>query len=168
MLIVFEGCDKTGKTTLAKLSSQILRIPYFKRKGPDKLNEGHPLRCFYELDYLAQMINDTNMDLILDRGWLSEIVYGKVFNRKILEKEMREIDNKLKNNAIIFLITADKYTIKDRLKKKKEDIDFLTNIEVQREYMKEIRTMKCINYLINNNNSKDINNVVEEILSVLK
>lgn len=67
MIIICEGMDNTGKTTLAKRLSVSLGIPYHYRTRPRNLEEA------------AQQIRDTPRECVVDR-WapISEPIYGPI------------------------------------------------------------------------------------------
>ncbi len=67
-LIIVEGCDKTGKTTLVKEIQ--------KRFGGEVIKKGNPDGDAY-IDYIATIARlTTDKFYIFDRFYLSELVYG--------------------------------------------------------------------------------------------
>lgn len=66
MHIIIEGCDKTGKTTLANRLSEMLEMPIKKFSAPT----GDPFP-----EYMKFLI-DTKQPHIIDRFYLGENVYG--------------------------------------------------------------------------------------------
>lgn len=73
MLIILEGIDGSGKTTLSKKLSEKYKLPVIKFSYPK--NDEEKNNMF--LQYLKILYNN-NFKLILDRSWISEIVYGNI------------------------------------------------------------------------------------------
>lgn len=96
MILIFEGCDQTGKSTIASSLSMSTGIPLFKfslehEKNPNWLN-----MLEYSNEMLMQLLESRIIDnLILDRFIASEYVYAQVFREgktnlpKIIELEKR-------------------------------------------------------------------------------
>lgn len=72
MIIILEGCDKTGKTTLAKEICSRLGYEYIKISNPE-----------YDAyqEYITHL-NNTNGPTLFDRFHLGELVYGPIFRNK--------------------------------------------------------------------------------------
>lgn len=81
MLIIFEGPDGCGKTTIAKLVSQKLGIPIYRQTRPQLNAETnwHDIYKDRQLNFL-ELMNTLPMDLILDRWYISEMVYSRFVN----------------------------------------------------------------------------------------
>ena len=107
MKIIIEGCDGTGKTTIAKKLAKKYKcdVIHMTSKDPKDFN-------FY-----SQSLRKTNA--IYDRNFLSEMIYPKVFKRngsalteqefKLLLKQARDED------ILIVILTASRYDISTRL-----------------------------------------------------
>jgi hypothetical protein len=85
-VIIFEGPDGVGKTEIARELARRLEIPYFKPRveranwkmgGDSFLNE---LR-YGEIREL-ELVRQTGLSMVKDRGYPSEHVYSKVFGRQ--------------------------------------------------------------------------------------
>lgn len=72
MIIIIEGPDGSGKTTLAKQIADQTKYPIVKRNKPETEEE----RLGMLEDYLQ--IIKSGKNVIFDRCWYSEIVYGTV------------------------------------------------------------------------------------------
>lgn len=85
-LLVIEGCDMIGKSTLIKELSRITKIPSYKAKNEqfDFVNSQDKfLNHLYwsdtrQLDLLEQI----GFSIIFDRAWPSEYAYSQFYNRK--------------------------------------------------------------------------------------
>lgn len=99
MLIIIEGADKTGKTTLAKAIEK--RFGYrYHHSGPPK---GHPADEY--IDFLLNLKRPT----VCDRFHLGELVYGPMFRGKagISPLELLTIERvlRLKQTILIHAVT---------------------------------------------------------------
>ena len=132
MVIIFDGPDNCGKTSIAQAFARFYGVPYFKHKTINKLNFKDTLidhiseaNEMYSLDLIKQ----TNTSVIIDRHYPSDFVYSRMF-RKRSEESLKKVDN--------FLCTIKDHLIvicyKDDVKLK--DDDFLT-LE-QQEKAKEL------------------------------
>lgn len=107
MKIIIEGCDGTGKTTIAKKLAKKYKcdVIHMTSKDPKDFN-------FY-----SQSLRKTKA--IYDRNFISELIYPKVFKRdsvaittdefKLLLKHAKEED------VLIVILTASRYDISTRL-----------------------------------------------------
>lgn len=77
-LIILEGPDCTGKTSLAKFIARRLKAMYFHAVGNKSLHLGmeayhrNILDCVYDTMLLSEL------NVVLDRHWPSEVCYGDV------------------------------------------------------------------------------------------
>jgi thymidylate kinase len=95
-VVIFEGCDKVGKTEMARELSKRTEIPYFKNKSEWKAFSSDPdyfvkaLR--YGDPYFYTFLRDTKTSVILDRSYPSEWVYSRVYDRKTDNDALSHID----------------------------------------------------------------------------
>jgi thymidylate kinase len=114
-VIVIEGCDKTGKSTMAAQLSAMLEIPVkkFGQPGP----EGAAAEYHRALD-------GTPGSFICDRFHLGESVYGPIY-RKVApmnQFDVRAIENKLlKRGCLLVLMEDSPERIIERFKQHNED-----------------------------------------------
>lgn len=117
MIIILEGPDGSGKTTLAnKIKDQT---------GFMLLHRSHQTDSNAEslFDEYAQVIK-AGKNCIMDRGWYSEMVYGPVMRggSAITYPQMYELERLLaKNGALIIHCTAPEATLWKRCLKRGED-----------------------------------------------
>jgi len=110
MLIIFEGPDKTGKTTLAMRLSKDLDIPYIKLnniniKENDKILNGISISTHSQLETVVQLHeNGLLKDAILDRFHISELVYSKLYDRKYDNQYIKNIDERLNQFNDVILV----------------------------------------------------------------
>jgi len=89
-LTIFEGPDGSGKTTLAKLYASATGARYV-HCGPF-LRVQHGLGRLYVEAMLPALLG--HHDVVLDRAWMSEPIYGKVFRdgTRLSEVDRRMLD----------------------------------------------------------------------------
>ena len=120
MKIVIEGCDGTGKTSVAKILAEKYGCDIVHMTG----NDPRDYQFYYQSLRKEQVVYDRNV--------LGEFVYPYVFGR---QKEVRYGKlNRLmyfcRNNGVyFFVLTANRETCKLRLIEKDEDIRIIRNID---------------------------------------
>lgn len=115
MLVVIEGVDKAGKSTLAERLKRELgwNVVHFGKPGPDPF-----------LEYNTFLDNLTE-NLICDRFFLGELVYGPLLRKKqsITQKQIKIIESKCNRIGTIIIHANPKYkTISDRFDKLGDDM----------------------------------------------
>jgi len=118
MIIIIEGIDGSGKTTLANQLSKQTGYPIVCRKQPKDADE--KVRMMGE--YL-QFIK-SNKNVILDRCWYSEMVYGPVMRDAsvISYPQMYDLEQLLaKNGALLIYCTGPEAALWQRCQKRGED-----------------------------------------------
>lgn len=74
-IIIFEGCDGSGKTTLALRAAKLLRARYMHFGPLGSVKKG--LARLYLEGALPALLGYE--DVVMDRSWLSELPYGVAF-----------------------------------------------------------------------------------------
>lgn len=125
MIIIFEGPDNSGKTSIAKALSAGIGIPYFKYSVINKNNfvHGSPDAIlesgYFSLLLLSQMKGG---DIIIDRHYPSEYAYGQVVRKKRNIKALRKTDDvcaSIKEHLIVVCYKdTDNFKEDDFVKKK--------------------------------------------------
>ncbi len=122
-IILFDGVDHVGKTSIAKELSKFLDIPYFKFVNHNYWDKNeYELATKFDQPFLAELLRQTNYSIILDRGYPAEFAYGTVYERNIDYDLIDRIDKMFAdlNTTIIFCskdnnrekdekVTLDKY-----------------------------------------------------------
>mgnify|MGYP003676618380 CR=1 FL=1 len=99
-LIVLEGLSRTGKTTIAKQlhANGFGKIISLNEKMPDNTDlESFYKGCFSSYDAFFKTLKDETF--ILDRSFLSEMVYPKLFNRNSVIND-NYLKSFLSNNVV--------------------------------------------------------------------
>lgn len=111
MVIILEGCDATGKSTLAEELSKVTGFGVFKGSSFEISELGADGMYEYMLELLS------NDNIIIDRFMHSNIVYGNLFGYPTMSTEQYEnILEKIDNtNSLVVYLHASEYDIKERL-----------------------------------------------------
>lgn len=155
MIIIFEGADRSGKTTISTALSKMLNIPRFKVERNKYFWD-----VFCNINYLdegvTQFIEQTQASVILDRWVPSDYVYSKLFNRDISYRKIWEIDQRFAEMNTLLVIC---YKDKDKYIVDEEDADFVNPsmyekmFELYQEYVKQ---SKIKNVLFLNTSDEDL------------
>lgn len=118
MLILFEGVDKSGKSSLLRELVKILEYPMIKNTyKPTKYSKDF-LAGVYAGAYQSLLSCYPSKNIFIDRSHITEVVYGRVirnydalltFNWHLFEQE------RLRENAIIIYMSAMEETIDGRM-----------------------------------------------------
>lgn len=102
MLIIVEGIDRVGKTTLCNRISEKFNIPIWKEKL-FTADSYEPKAVAEQMMTVIKLSRLLKKDLILDRFHLSEIVYG-IVERRYDSPYMWIIDNAIRDEACMILV----------------------------------------------------------------
>jgi len=123
MILLFEGLDKVGKSTLIRNFQDLSQMPVFKNPvKPDKFSifsHGFVNGTYFGA-YLAAKLS--GRDMIFDRSHITEIAYAKVKRGYDPEEDYwLDWEEKNKHYVVVVYITAPLDTIKQRFKDDKEE-----------------------------------------------
>jgi thymidylate kinase len=166
-VIIFEGADRSGKTSISIELSKQLNIPRFKVQRNKYFWD-----VFCNINYLdegvMQCVEQTGASIIFDRWIPSDFVYSKLFDRDISYRKIWEIDGRLaKLDAIVIVCykTPDKFIVDE------EDADFVNPTmyskmnELYREYAEQ-SSIKKILFL--NTSDENLEQQIKDIKTCLK
>lgn len=92
-LIVIVGHDNSGKSHIAKALSERINVPIFKMSVPKRFWD--PIIAQrYSTEAILQVIEQTKLSTILDRGFPCDYMYSKLFNRDFDYGKLAEIDSR--------------------------------------------------------------------------
>lgn len=121
-VLIFEGCDASGKTTIQEILREIIRHAFLiHTSAPVK---GNSKEYFYNLlDKLTDFAGIINQPLFFDRFHVGELVYGSIFRPETIDDAVKEkmfrLEERLaEREAKMVYITASPDTIVNRLKKR--------------------------------------------------
>jgi len=101
MLIIMEGCDGTGKSSIGLALSKAINAPYLKYSNVTKDNIDKDILSKININssiYGLSILNSLgNPNIVIDRQYPSEYAYGKVF-RNATFQDIGFIDNYLSEN----------------------------------------------------------------------
>lgn len=122
MLIIIEGVDCSGKSTLAKrLMNQMDGLTTFLSKGP-------PTHTNPVVEYvlpLATYMPNKNLNIVCDRWHLGEMVYPRVFNRNSIMswRQFRYIDDVIRElGGIVVYLEPDHNIILRRFNERGDSV----------------------------------------------
>lgn len=121
-IIILEGLSRTGKSSITKYFAEKYdyRNISFKNKMPEYVENlpdfYHGIHTLFNQIY-REFPNET---FILDRSFLSELVYSKFFNRKTYQKQSDVVSNLLfDNNFLLVYLSSNFINYKERIPKDK-------------------------------------------------
>ena len=124
MIIVLEGVDGVGKTTIArKLADSLPLSTLLKLSGsPKKVDDTSFMQSTYNslIPFLIELGNKA--EIVMDRSWVSELVYSPVFKSYDPESYLKEIINNLHEEVEVhyILLTLKEEELEKRIESKKE------------------------------------------------
>jgi hypothetical protein len=105
-LIIVEGPDASGKTTLAKFIARKHNGLYVHMSGH---KEYHPIMTTYHRDWLDNIewnVKSTGSLVVLDRTWLSELIYGSIFRPNAPLFPFQEFQERIMLMGGLYIICA--------------------------------------------------------------
>lgn len=116
-IIIIEGCDCVGKSTLAELLSE--RTGYEIVKGSSFEIASLGTDAMYE--HMMGLL-DRN-DIIIDRFFMSNYVYGNLYGYPTMSNnQLIDLADKASDNALTVYVTANELTIKHRMSQRGDDM----------------------------------------------
>lgn len=167
-VLIFEGCDASGKTTIQDILKEIIRHAFVVHtSAPTK---GNSKEYFYNLlNKLVEFSDILNQPLFFDRFHIGELVYGSIFRPetidRMVEEKMYQLEAELlKQDARIIYVTASPEVIARRIQERGDW--YITTNDVQSildRYEKALQKSKLPIYRLGttaNYTLEDIKNLV--------
>ena len=107
MIIIVEGIDRVGKTTLCNKIKEELKIKSFERTNFMKLSEFDNKNETDKMIQIVNVVNTLNENILFDRLYFSDYVYGTIernYDSFEALKNFRTIDNFISEMDDVFLI----------------------------------------------------------------
>ena len=125
MIIILEGVDKTGKTTIANFLSKERNIPIYHPLKPFKPTEVHIRQIEGEYIAITKLIKLIDFDLICDRFHYSQYVYPIIKGHfdQFVNETFCKVDRELKDKAIVFYLFGDEETLTSRIQEEEKDYE---------------------------------------------
>ena len=164
MLIIFEGADNSGKTTIAIELGHVLNYKYFKHTDQQKdITSKYRHKQIIEAKFFLDLMSQTKFNIIVDRHILSEYVYSKVYDRHLHLDLIFKIDQQLASLNTI-LIYCEKRFDENYSDNIIPQIHLPKIIAAYREYLK-ITKMK---YLFLDTTDENLTKQILTIITFLK
>ena len=126
MAIILEGSDCTGKTTFAQKLSEKLGFEVVKGSSFEIAELG----ADGMFEHMMSLLDRD--DIIIDRFFYSNLVYGRLFNYPMMNPEQYDqLVDKLEGNGLLIYLHAPEGIIRYRMKKRGDDMikaDDISNI----------------------------------------
>lgn len=149
-VLIIEGPDRCGKTTIGCELKKHLNIPYFKNSDEHKYFLSDPSyfknAVKYVDTYFASYLKQSNASVILDRSYPSEWVYSRVFNRSTYDDVLNELDESHSKLGTKIIITyKNNYDdTNDQYQSINENI-----LKIHNQYIEFSKWTKCDHLLLN-------------------
>lgn len=154
MLIIFEGARNSGKTHLAQRASEHNNLPLYKFEFvrwfneldlSDNSKESHLFALGKELQILQANRDGILQPIILDRGFLTVLVWGVLSNRISYDDSIQQLDAIIKSglleNCKVYYVHGENPNKSDR---NKDNWDFRDNTSDEK-----ILYEKLIHHILN-------------------
>lgn len=120
-MIIIEGLDGVGKTTL---------VDYLVNQGMKKYHFDYDAKNMDLYSKYLTVLKDENPNIVLDRSFISEMVYGPVL-RNNCKLELEQYKKLLllykQRGASLIYLTAPKYILLERRKNEEPDYEMILN-----------------------------------------
>ena len=113
MIVIIEGIDRVGKTTLCNMIHNELNIPIHKYKGIVKHENMSNIEESDKTLSLLQLLKETNSNIIFDRTYFTDYVYGVLernYDKEIAYSNFCYIDvvaSKMDDVFLIYVVPTD-------------------------------------------------------------
>jgi len=177
-ILLFCGPARAGKTSLAMRLARLIKLPYMK--FPSSIKPGWAMddpRIDLLSRTICECIEELSMhfNFILDRAWPDNIVYGRLFNRKIVESHYFENMSVLGDSLQVFYITAALPALQSRmletgLKTSPSYDEIFRNVKTQLDIWTDVvATMRSKGIIVYDiDNSDDIELAYNNICKIAK
>jgi thymidylate kinase len=163
-IIIMEGTDKSGKTTISKALSSRIGIPRFKVQR-DNYNWSPEMNLKYLTEGITQFLEQSGSSIILDRWHPSDFVYDRLFKRQSDDIKIMDIDGRLAKLDALLVVC---YKTPEHYEVDLEDADFVNPSmydEMNDLYKEFISKTKC-KVLHLNTSDRDIEEQLSKIIKL--
>lgn len=115
-IIVIEGSDGTGKSTVAKMISDLTGFEVVTGSSFEIASKGTD----YMFDFFSSLAEREN--IIIDRCWLSNYVYGRLYDKNTMsDDQFRQLVEKFDDKTMTLILNASEDVIIDRINVRGDD-----------------------------------------------
>lgn len=174
-VLLFEGSEKVGKTTLARKLSKFIGVSYFKSCPPStqEVTGNYEDIAFNNIKLIYDLLKTTQTPLIIDRLLASQFVYGTVMRGKTDVRKIKMYDKLFARqlNAVIVYCECNLKNNERRFKKEKI-IAFDKVDKLKEKFHEYLKFTKCKKIIVNTDKEIDESflDLIEELskLGVVK
>jgi hypothetical protein len=87
MIIIFEGFEKSGKTTLSKLLSNEKKYSYFRATNQINSNINLEQSIKHDWRFFLDFAKQCEQNVVIDRSFISQWVYSMILRKENILKE---------------------------------------------------------------------------------
>lgn len=135
-LIIIEGPDFTGKTTLAKELARTMHRPYWHCTASRALQPG---LADYHMNVVRNLMHNSlsGQTMVMDRFWPSEVCYAPVFDRSLAKygEELMKIVHYVQMLNPLYVFCRAQDPVKRFIKHTSEHVDPMHNDMDEIDYM---------------------------------
>jgi len=164
-IIIVEGVDGVGKTTVAKELAKELNYGYIKNPFPSRDYYNNYNTSLFEFSYLLMILKTGKLDnIVLDRWYSSELVYSYLYKREIEKKQFWKMDRELAEMGAVGLYL---HKLQKKESYKNENVNYESLQILDQKYMKYIEKSK-IPYHTVSTNTENVKDQIKLIKFFLK
>jgi len=163
-IIIIEGTDKSGKSSIANILHKKMNIPCFKNLNEKEMiiENDFDIEFKYVPEFLINILTQTGLSIILDRSYPSQYVYSLYYNRRFNSKKLWRIDKLFSYlNAKIIIC------IKNNNLEKDEFIKIKDRNNLNKLFKRFYKKTKC-NCLILNTTNENIEQQMKKIENFIR
>jgi thymidylate kinase len=163
-VIIIEGIDMVGKTSIIRELSKTLNIPAYKEIREEKWYD-HNIDLLYAEEARIQMLEQIGFSIIFDRSYPSEWAYAHAYERKTIPERILELDKRYATlgTKIIYLYKSPEYFQQD----KTNLIDFSKYSRIDERYREFLLFKTKCDYMFLDTSDQNIHSQVESICDFL-
>lgn len=164
MNIIVEGVDGSGKSSLISNLEKLTGRKVIKGSSFE-ISAGGADAMFEQ----SKQILLENEDVIIDRFFYSNIVYGKMYGYPTMTKEQyAELNNLVSERAVVYELVADTDVIIKRINKRGDNMINVSDIEkIQKAYAEMWKECEPRNLIVIETDNDDLLDIESEIYQTI-
>lgn len=163
-LIIFEGHDMVGKTTIAKALGERLNLPVLKVV---KTNKWHDtlIDLLYGVEIHVQTAEQTGINLIYDRLFPSEYAYANAYNRITSEEKIFEYDRRMAALGAKIIVC---YKLPSQHQEDDQGMIDVSKYDLLTQMYQQYAQRSCCQILFLDTGSEDLEDQLAQIIKFLE